>query len=243
MVEINLLPQQERRSNQPDGWRYGMYALLPLTAVAILIPEVLVGNQLRALHREQDSLNGDIAALTPLKQEYDSLMAQQRSLESVTGVARQLRDSKTYWTNDVAAFSAQLPRSNGVAITSLNMKSLEPTALATLQQNGIYAGKNVVREIALTGTALSQQSVVNFLKAYENSPSFGVNFQGLQRDTTASRYTFTASVGLVNTAANPGTAPGTTPAGTTPAGTTSSGTTGAAAPAPQASAPGGTNVR
>ncbi|GBF05130.1 fimbrial assembly [Deinococcus aerius] len=232
MVEINLLPQQERRGSRPDAWRYATYAVLPLTAAVILIPELTLGSRLSSLRAERDQLNGEIAALTPTKQEYDRLQGEQRTLEQVTAVATQLRDSKTYWTNDVAAFSAQLPRGGGVAITSMNVKPLDPGALATMQQGGVYAGKNVVREIDLSGTASSQQSVVNFLNTFENSPNFAVNFRSLQQDGDTGRYTFAASVGVVSQAAipAPGT-PGVTGDGTPPS-------------APIAAAPaGGTDVR
>ncbi|WP_019585964.1 hypothetical protein [Deinococcus apachensis] len=229
MVEINLLPQQERRGTRPDAWRYATYAILPLTAAAILIPELTLGSRISTLQNERDQLNGEIAALTPTKQEYDRLQGEQRTLEEVTAVATLLRDSKTYWTNDVAAFSAQLPRGGGVAITSMNVKPLDPGALASMQQGGVYAGKNVVREIDLSGTARSQQSVVNFLNTYENSPNFAVNFRSLQQDGDTGRYTFAASVGVVGQAATP--APGATGSGAPPS-------------APIASAPaGGTDVR
>lgn len=197
MVEINLLPRQERRSTRPDAWRYASFAVVGLTLALIAVPELMVGSVLGKLRGEQDTLQGEIAALTPAKQEYDRLLTTQRTLESVTAVAGQLRDSKSYWTNDVAAFSAQLPGGGGVAITSMSVKPLDASALAGLQQSGIYAGKNVVREFDLSGTARSQQSVVNFLNAYENSSNFAVNFRTLQQDGETGRYTFAASVGLV----------------------------------------------
>lgn len=235
MIEINLLPQQERRRSQPDAWRYATYALLPLTAAAILIPELLVGSQVSRLRGEQDRLSGEIAALTPAKQEYDRLLATQRTLEDVTAVAEQLRNGKTYWTNDVATFSAQLPRGGGVAITSMNVKPLDAGALASKQQGGIYAGKNVVREFDLAGTARSQQSVINFLNAYENSPNFAVDFRSLGQEGDTGRYTFAASVGLVGE-------PGTQTTGAAPADPAGSAAP-AAAPAAPATPAGGSNVR
>jgi type IV pilus assembly protein PilN len=219
MVEINLLPQGERRSTQPNGWKYAALALLPLTAALILVPELIVGGQLGKLRAEQDQLQGEIAALAATKQEYDALVATQRTLEGVTAVAGQLRDAKTYWTNDVAAFSAQLPSGGGVAVTSMNVKALDAAALGTLQQGGVYAGKNVVREFDLSGTARSQQSVVNFLNAFENSSNFAVNFRSLQQEGETGSYTFAASVGLVSAAPAPGTPDAggaTTDAATTP---------------------------
>lgn len=216
MVELNLLPPQERKRGEPNVWKYAAFVLPPVAALALLVPEVLVGRQVGALRGEQDRLNGEIAALAPTKSEYDRLTATQRTLEGVTAVAGQLRDGKTYWTNDVAAFSAQLPAGGGVALTSMNVKPLDAGALSTLQQGGVYLGKNVVREIDLSGTARSQQAVVNFLNVYENDPNFAVNFRSLEQEGETGGYTFAASVGLVGKAAPTASTPGGAPAGGTP---------------------------
>lgn len=208
MVEINLLPQQYRKQSVPSAWRYASYALLPLTVAAILIPEVVTATRVGDLNREIDALNGEIVALTPAKQEFDTLTAEARALEQVTAIAEQLRAGKTYWTNDLAAFTAQLPGDSSLAVTSLTIRNMDAGNLSSLQQTGIYMGKAVTREIDLSGTATSQQAVVNFLKLYEDSPNFGVNFKSLQSASassprqggtagTAQQYTFTASVGVV----------------------------------------------
>ncbi|GGL66207.1 hypothetical protein GCM10010840_00150 [Deinococcus aerolatus] len=208
MVEINLLPQQYRKQSVPSAWRYATYALIPLTVAAILIPEVVTATRVGDLNREIDALNGEIVALTPAKQEFDTLTAEARTLEQVTAIAEQLRAGKTYWTNDLAAFTAQLPGDSSLAVTSLTIRNMDAGNLSSLQQTGIYMGKAVTREIDLSGTATSQQAVVNFLKLYEDSPNFGVNFKSLQSASAsgpeqsgtagaAQQYTFTASVGVV----------------------------------------------
>ena len=210
MVEINLLPAQYRKQSAPSAWRYATYALVPLTVAAILIPEVVTATRVGDLNRELDALNGEVAALTPAKQEFDTLTAEARSLEQVTAVAEQLKTGKTYWTNDLATFTEQLPSDSSVAVNSLTIRALDASNLGTLQQGGIYMGKAVTREIDLSGTASSQEAVVNFLKLYENSPNFGVNFKSLQsaaQDKLAQggaveakpQYTFTASIGIVGT--------------------------------------------
>ena len=197
MVEINLLPQQYRTQSEPSAWRFAMYALAPLTVAAILIPEVVTATRVGDLNKQIDALNGDVAALTPAKAEYDRLMAEKRDLDQVTSIATQLKATKTYWINDLAAFSSQLPSAAGVAVKSMTMRPMEPSALTTLQQSGIYLGKNVVREIDVTGVASSQQEVVNFLRTFETDPGFGVNFKTLQSDQTSGAYSFTATVGVV----------------------------------------------
>ncbi|WP_165795299.1 fimbrial assembly protein [Deinococcus koreensis] len=200
MVEINLLPQQYRKQSEPSAWRFAMYALVPVTVAAILIPEVVTFTRIGELNRQIDALNGEVTALTPAKLEYDKLNAEKRELEQVTAIATQLRATKTYWINDLAAFSAQLPAGSGVAVKSMTIRPMESGALSTLQQNGIYLGKNVVREIDLTGIANSQQAVVTFLKTFETNPNFGVNFKTLQNDEASGKYNFTATVGVVGLA-------------------------------------------
>lgn len=208
MVEINLLPAQYRRQSAPSAWRYATYALVPLTVAAILIPEVVTATRVGDLNRELDALNGEVAALAPAKQEFDALTAEARSLEQVTAIAEQLRTGKTYWTNDLATFTAQLPGDSSVAVNTLSIRDLDAGNLSSLQQGGIYMGKAVTREIDLSGTATSQQAVVNFLRLYENSPNFGVNFKSLQSSAQGDpaqdggaaaqpQYTFTASIGIV----------------------------------------------
>jgi type IV pilus assembly protein PilN len=224
VVEINLLPQQYRKSNEPNGWRLATYALIPVTIAAILIPEVVTATRVGDLQKQRDSLQGEVAALTQAKQEFDTLTATETQLKQVTDIATQLRDRKTYWSNDLATFTAQLPAGSNVALTSMNVRSVEASALTGLQQSGIYTGKNVQREIELSGTATSQQAVVNFLNAFETNPKFGVNFRSLQNDQTAGTYTFAATVGVVNAE----------PIAAVPAGTGAAATPGAPATAPAA---------
>ncbi|WP_221088931.1 fimbrial assembly protein [Deinococcus aquaedulcis] len=225
MVEINLLPQQYRKQAEPNAWIPAAIGVAVVTGLALLAGEIATGTRSGELRKQLDALNGEAAALAPANAEFVQLTQQKTQLEQVTGVAQQLRASKTYWTNDLAAFTAQLPTGSGVALQSMSIKAVDANALGSLQQNGVYTGKNVTREIDLTGNASSQQAVVNFLRTFENSPNFGVNFRSLQSEGDTGRYTFSASVGIVQanapapaeTPAAPGTTP---PPPSAPAGTT-----------------------
>ncbi|GGS15856.1 fimbrial assembly protein [Deinococcus knuensis] len=226
MVEINLLPQQYRKQSEPSAWRFATYALIPVTVAAILIPEVMTATRAGDLRKQIDSLNGEAAALAPADREYRQLTGEKTQLEQITSIANQLREGKTYWTNDLAAFTAQLPTGSGVSVKSMTIKSLDANALGSLQQTGVYSGKNVSREIDLTGSASSQQAVVTFLRTFETNPNFGVNFRSMQADGETGQYSFNASVGIVQAAApatdpaTPGSAPD---APAAPAGTTQGG--------------------
>ncbi|RJF73253.1 fimbrial assembly protein [Deinococcus cavernae] len=234
MVEINLLPQQYRKQSAPDAWKYGSVAAVAVTLAAMGVMWGLTSQNVRQLQGQIDSVQGDITALTPQKQKYDELVTQQQNLEKVTSVAQTLKGTKTYWSNDLAVFSREIPASSGVALTKLTMRDKKPEELTTDQGNGIFIGKAVRRELDLSGAASSQQAVINFLNTFENSPGFGVNFQGMERDDKSGAYTFNARVGIVGdspaataTPAAPGAAPGT--AATAPA------------PAAPAAPAGGTN--
>ena len=233
MVEINLLPAQYRKQSQPGVWKYATWALLPVAAVTMLSLWLATASQAGGLQREIDAVQGNIDTLTPAKQERDRLAARQQELEQVTTVAQALRDQKTYWSNDLASFSTQLASAPGVSVSSLTMRTLDAGALATSQGAGIYTGKNVRRELDLSGAASSQQAVINFLNTYENDPDFGVNFKSLQRDPQSGNYTFAATVGVVGPAVS-AVAPASTAAAPAPAGE--------AAPAAPSST-GGSDVR
>ncbi|PTA67307.1 fimbrial assembly protein [Deinococcus arcticus] len=215
MVEINLLPQQYRKQSEPNAWIPAAIGVAVVTGLALLAGEIATGTRAGELRKQLDALNGEATALAPANAEFTQLTQQKTQLEQVTSVAQQLRSGKTYWTNDLAAFTAQLPSGGGVALQSMSIKALDANALGSLQQTGVYTGKNVTREIDLTGNASSQQAVVNFLRTFENNPNFGVNFRSLQSEGDTGRYTFNASVGVVQAQ----TAPAQTPAvpGETPA--------------------------
>ncbi|ADY25849.1 Fimbrial assembly family protein [Deinococcus proteolyticus MRP] len=234
MVEVNLLPASQRRqgSGEGQGWLIAaaVTGLLSLATVAGM--ELYYASQVSGLRTDLERLNGEIAALQPAKTEFDKLQTEKTELEQVTNVARTLRDGKSYWSNDLAAFTAQLPAGGSVALDSLDMHTATQQS-ADMQQSGVEGG-SVSREFTLTGTATTAQAVVDLLNAFESNPKFGIVFQGMQRkepDNEASPYTFSASVGVAGAA--PSTAGGTAPAGGGSAAAPASG----AAPAPAAPAP------
>lgn len=252
MVEINLLPKTERVTTKPPLFLIGAallgIVLISGTLIWYFSRVAIVGS----LQRQISATQGDIDQLAPAKAEYDTLINRKTTLEKVTQTAQKLKDEKTYWSNDLAAFSAQMPNNAGIAIKSLAMKSMEPNTLEQAQQNGIYVGKNINRTVDIQGTAVSQQSVITFLDTYENDDNFGVDFKSLNREGEQDEgglYNFSATVGIVSevlppdeenadaaNAANTGVATDAT-AGT-PAGTGTDGNDApAAAPPPAAPVP------
>ncbi|MFC6591520.1 fimbrial assembly protein [Deinococcus lacus] len=241
MVNINLLPRNLRKtSTGPSPWNYAAGALALATLLGIAIPELLFASQISQLRGQLSGLQGEITALTPAKQEFDKLQAEKTKLEQVTVIAQQLRDQKTYWSNDLSAFVAQMPARDSVALTNVAMKPVDPAATGAG-----FAGTGVARRIIeMDGKAKSPEAVVAVLNAYEKNPNFGVVFRNMNRveaDDGSVSYDFGANIGFIDPNATAGAAAGTAPAAGAPAAGAPTG--GAPAPAPAAPAPSGVSVQ
>lgn len=197
MVDINLLPKEFQKQSQPSPWRYGAMAAPVLALLVLAALYIPLASKTSAAQNKISEFNGTIAALESRKQQYDALIATQTELEKVTTVAQTMRDKKTYWSNDLAMFSTRIPNTKGVAIKSMRMSTPQQSAIEAAQSNGIFVGKNIRRQLDITGTAASQQSIIEFLNTFENNPNFGVDFKGMQRDQQSQEYSFTATVGVV----------------------------------------------
>ena len=73
MVEINLLPQQYRKQSEPTLWQPAAVGVVVLTALILIGVEVATATKVGNLTKELDSVNGEIAALTPASQEFGRL--------------------------------------------------------------------------------------------------------------------------------------------------------------------------
>ncbi len=151
MVEINLLPAQYRKRSDPGLWRYGTLALPLVTLLGVGLFTVIQATRLNNINKDLDAANGQIAALTPAKKEYDDLNRQKTDLQKVTEVSSTLQSSKTYWSSDLARFVNALPSGGGVALTNMTVRAVDSNAQTNLSQQGLYNGKAVTKEFDLAG--------------------------------------------------------------------------------------------
>ncbi|ADV67192.1 hypothetical protein [Deinococcus maricopensis] len=233
MVEVNLLPQNMRRRNEPNIWKFAAIGL-PITGLLIMgVVTVVYSLQESELNRQVDDANSQIAALQPSKTEFDTLSRRRTELQAVTNTADQLLATKTSWSSDLARFVNQIPTVKDVALTSLTVGTAT-TAATPVGGATPFDGKAISKTFTLNGRARSTQALVRFLNAYERSPEFGITFNNATRDEQTQDYTFNAVVGLV------------APAQPASATTTAAAGTPAAAPAAPATPPatgGSTDVR
>ena len=229
MVEVNLLPQNMRRRNEPNIWKIAAIGL-PVTAALIMgVITVTYLAQESALVQQVNDTKAQIQTLQPDKTEYDTLVRRRGELQAVTSTADALLATKTSWSTDLARFVNQIPTVTDVSLTSLSMASAANVPPAVPGTVAPFDGKAVGKTFTLNGRARSTQALVRFLNAYERSPEFGITFNNATREEPTGDYTFSAVVGLVAPAqpasappaagATPGAAPAApaAPAATTPA--------------------------
>ncbi len=194
MVNINLLPKRLRRRLGPDWWR----------TAAIVVPLILLGivaymtiqvqSTLIAKTHQRDQLRAEVQILRPYVAEYRKLERRKKELEQIAGVAQEVRATFKPWAEYLAEFFNKLPQEKGrlaVSLSSITARSVDPE-----RSREVY-GIPADIEFATRGEAASERALVNFVKAFETDPNFGINFQSSSYDKRTGIYAFNASIGML----------------------------------------------
>ena len=187
MIRLNLLPKNLRRRVEPGWWRL-LALLFALVVLGVLgLVHYTAYTELSLAKAERDQLQAEVEASRPVIAELG------RACQVVP-----LKNNAVPWSQYLAAFINQLPRAGGrleVALRSVSARALSEEEAARLAQEGTYDGKRIRVEFALQGEALSREALVRFIRAFETSPRFGIEFQGASLDEGRGLYTFSARVG------------------------------------------------
>ena len=225
LIRINLLPKTLRKRVEPGWWRLIAIAV-PLVALAVMIGMQLAANSERdQLIQTRDDRNTELALLQKYITAQNELTAQQRELEATTSIKAQLERERVAWSKEVRTFTSQIPRSLedprrlAASLQNMGLRRIDPAVATNQAATGAYDGKPVITEVTFNAQATSLNDVETFQRAFENSDRFGINLgsvtRGQDNNSANSRYTFNATVGLVDAAAaTPATpAPAVTPPG------------------------------
>jgi type IV pilus assembly protein PilN len=205
LIRINLLPKTLRKRVEPGWWR------LIAIAVPVAVLAVITGLQLSAnaerdrLISERDLLQTQLAQLKPFVDAQARLTAQQKELEGITGIKAQLERERVSWSQAIRQFVGRIPRStsnSSLLAASLKSMGLQRAASATADPNK-YDGKVVNTEITISAEATSVNDIETFIRAFETSPNFGIQFSGYSRaqdntNVNNTRYSFNGVVGMVD---------------------------------------------
>ncbi len=200
MIRLNLLPKNLRRRVEPGWWRLAaaFFALVVLGTLGFL--HYTAYTELSLARSERDALKAEVEALKPFIVEQNRLVQERKTLEALLAIREGLRKNFVPWSEYLAAFINQIPKEGGrlpVALRSVGTRALSEEEANTQAQNGAFGGKRVRVEFTLQGEALSQGALVRFVRAFETSPRFGIEFQGASLDQNRGLYTFSARVGVV----------------------------------------------
>ncbi|WP_105317716.1 flagellar protein FliT [Thermus tenuipuniceus] len=200
MIRLNLLPKNLRRRVELGWWRLaaGAFALLVLLLLGFL--HYTAYTELSLAKAERDALRAEVEALKPFIAEQNRLVQERKALEALLAIREGLKKNFIPWSDYLATFIRQIPQDGGrlpVALRSVGARAIPEDEATQMAQAGTFDGKRVRVEFTVQGEALNQNALVSFVRAFETSPRFGIEFQGASLDQNRGLYTFSARVGLV----------------------------------------------
>lgn len=205
MIKLNLLPKRLRKRVEPGWWRLTAI-VFPLVVFAIVaMVHMSVSNQIGQLESERDKLRAEVQALQPYIQRQQELTRRKAELEKIINVDREIKARFIPWSDNLARFINQIPRRSGrfeVFLRSVNTRLVPQENRANLAEQGLYDRKPVAVEFNLQGEARNETALARFVKAFEDNPNFGINFQQGSLNENGG-YDFTATVAITESGAKP----------------------------------------
>jgi type IV pilus assembly protein PilN len=190
---------------EPGWWRLTaiIFPLVVFTIVAMV--HLSISGQINQLESERDKLNAEVAALQPYIQKQRELVARKAELEKIINVDREIKARFIPWSDNLARFINQIPRRGGrfeVFLRSVNTRLVPQENRANIAEQGLYDRKPVAVEFNLQGEARNETALARFVKAFEDNPNFGINFQQGSLNENGG-YDFTATVAITESGAKP----------------------------------------
>ncbi|WP_034334875.1 hypothetical protein [Deinococcus misasensis] len=218
MIKINLLPKELAVHRETNLW----------TVAAVVVPVLALGvaatmhimriNELNQLNEEVTVMSAELEARKADIAEQNALDQKKRELSVYSDVRANLQALSSDWRGDIERFVGQIPTGSTNPTIALNTLGVALPAANTIAFDGRPASK----VLTIQGTAKTNQALIDFVKAFEDSQDFAIQFQNATRQKESSQYDFTVNVNLVKASATETPADGTTGSSTTP--TTAQGT-------------------
>jgi len=205
LIKLNLLPKRLRKRVEPGWWRLTaiIFPLVVFAVVAML--HISASNQINQLESDRDNLRAVVQALQPYIQQQRELTRRKAELEKIINVDREIKARYIPWPDNLARFINQIPRRGGrfeVFLRSVNTRLVPQENRASLAEQGLYDRKPVAVEFTLQGEARNEAALARFVKAFEDNPNFGINFQQGSLNENGG-YDFSATVAITESGAKP----------------------------------------
>ncbi|WP_457637313.1 flagellar protein FliT [Oceanithermus sp.] len=162
--------------------------------------------KIKQLENERSQLKAEVAILQPYIKRQRELNQRKAELEQIIRVDQEIKANFVSWSDNLAKFINQIPRRNGrfeVFLRLIDTKVVPPDTRARLVKQGMYDRKPIAIEFTVQGEAKNDEALIRFVKAFEDNPEFGINFQRGSR-TENGGYAFTATIGITEKGAAKG---------------------------------------
>lgn len=197
MINVNLLPKNLRRIQEPGYWKL-LAVLFPLLAFAIIFTLQFTANQtVRNLEHDVQQLEDRLALLQPALREQQQLQQRQAQLRQLIRVYEQVRADRIDWASAITGMLENLPALNAAGGRQIDFRSLNlSAAVPAINDPARYEGRPVVAEMSVTGNTVDTDVLADFIRSVEESASYGVAFQRTDRQEDRGVYGYSLVVGM-----------------------------------------------
>ncbi len=198
MININLLPKNLRRVREPGYWRL-LAIVFPLLVLGLaVVLQMFAYQSAQNLQAEKQQRQDELALLQPYLKEQQALLQRQRDLNQLIAVEHAVHQNRILWTGEISGLLETLPPRGTAVQPSVDFKTLTMSAVNPPRTNpNKYEGKSVIAEMNVSGEVASPQVLAQFIRALENSSSYGVSFQSASRQANNDLYSYSLTVGAL----------------------------------------------
>lgn len=203
MINVNLLPKNLQRVQEPGYWRLLAVAFPLLVFVVVFAFQYLAWQTVDNLEREVQAREDQLALLQPFLDEQDDLRARQRELNELIAIAAAVRENRVLWTGEIVGLLEHLP-AQGAETPTIDFQSLNVRSVVPPQESeDRYEGAPIIAEMSIGGNVVDLAVLSSFVRALEDSGDYGVLFQNASRqedEQAGSLYGYSLTVGALQTA-------------------------------------------
>ncbi|HEX7003167.1 MAG TPA: hypothetical protein VF168_03165 [Trueperaceae bacterium] len=198
MINVNLLPKNLRRVQEPGYWKL-LAVLFPLLAFGIVFTLQFSANQtVRNLENEVQQLEDRLALLQPALREQQALQQRQAQLRELIQVYEEVQQNRIEWTGAITGMLENLPALSASGERQIDFSALNLTSIVPPRTDpNRYEGQTVIAEMTISGDVVNTDVLADFIRNIEDSPDYGVAFQRANRQGEESTiYTYNLTVGM-----------------------------------------------
>lgn len=198
MISINLLPKNLRRVREPGYWRF-IAIIFPLVVLGVIVALQFFAQQtVNNLEQEKQTRADTLALLQPALREQRELRQRLEQLGDLIAIRNDVRENRIVWSSELTSMLETLPAQGNAAQPRIDFQNLNMQAINPPQADeDRFEGRPVVAEMTVSGNVIDTEVLSEFIRALENSESFGVVFQNASRQEDSGLYTYNLTIGAL----------------------------------------------